>query len=133
MSYFTKKDQKPKPAEPGRIHQFRGKPLAPFSWGAEATMYRLIGGKPTPFEEYTYTIFLLLSKTPAQMDALRTDEQISDFRIEAGEWADREKLRGKEGWAELSALAETIIKERNEAAAIEPVPTPERTNKPGKE
>ena len=130
MSYFKK--EKPTPAEPGRIHQFRGKPLAPFSWGAEATMYRLIGGKPTPFEEYTYTIFLLLTHTPAQMDALRTDEQISAFRLAAGEWADRENLRGPDGWKELSHLAETIIKERNEAAAIVPAPSPERTKKPGK-
>lgn len=123
-------DAKP-PVQIGRKHSFRGKQLAPFSWGAEATMYRVIGGKPTPFEEYTYTIYLLLAKTPQQMDALRTEEQISAFRIEAGEWADREKLGAAAGWKEISELANAIIKERQDAASIVPVPPKPGKTKPG--
>lgn len=106
-----------------RIHTFRGSQLAPYGFGVRAALFRIGEGSALPsFEEACYLVFLLLKKTPAQVDTIRTAKQISAFRQEAGEWAEREQVMDGEGWKELYTLALSILEPVSEANKIEPAP-----------
>jgi hypothetical protein len=122
-------DKKAAP-EMGRTFTFRGKELAPFSWNARTTLYRLMSERTPLIEEYTYIVYLLLAKTPKQMDALRGEDALATFRIEAGEWAEKERLGGGKGWEELKTLADSIVDAVQRAESFEPVPS--KKTKPGK-
>lgn len=82
-------------------------------------------------EEYTYLIYLLLTKKPAQMDALRSEESLAAFRIEAGEWAEREKLGDGQGWEDLKSAAHAVLGETKKAESLEPTPSKGRKKRVG--
>lgn len=122
MSKYLASKTKPAPAEIGRRFYFREKELTPFSWNARVTLYRVMSESTPLIEEYTYLVYLLLSKTPQQMDALRSESSISAFRLEAGEWADKEGIfPGGPGWDELKKTAQEVLDAVKNAEAIEPV------------
>lgn len=121
MSYLESKHVAA-PTEIGRGFYFRDKKLAPFSWNARVTLYRIMSESTPLIEEYTYLIYLLANKTPQQMDALRSESAISAFRIEAGEWAHNEGIiPGSSAWSDLKKSAQEILGAVKNAEALEPV------------
>lgn len=120
-------DDEPIETQHERTFNFRGKPLAPYSYLYRAAFYRIGEGHRMPaFEEFTYLVFMLANKTPREMDALRSADSIATFREEAASWADRERVTEGKGWDELETLARSILQPVAEAESLMPAPT----NKP---
>lgn len=118
-----------------RTFEFRGQPLAPYTFKHQAALYRLRENCVLPaFEEYPYLVYLLLTRKKAEeADALRAPQAIAKFRIEAGDWAERESLRDGTGWDELQKLAESILTPVKKAEDIVPAPVAGTVRRPGNE
>jgi hypothetical protein len=99
---------------------FRGKEIHPYSFMYRAAFYRVTGiGIMPGLERFVYLVYLL-TKTPKEVNAIRTDEDIQRFQIEAGEWADSENLTEDGGWNEVEALANSILSPVKRAESIVP-------------
>ena len=110
---------------------FRGKELHPFSFMYRAAFYRVTGiGIMPGLERFVYLLYLL-TKTPKQVNAIRTEEDIQKFHIEAGEWADAENLTSDDGWNEVERTANAILNPVKHAESI--VPDVKPSGKPGNE
>jgi hypothetical protein len=105
-------------------HSFRGQPLAKFSFGHRAALYRLGGGVALlPYEESPYLVFMLLHKKPHEVDALRTPDALSKFRAEAQAWSDKNGIVTESGWNEVHAIARAILKATEDAEAVAVAPS----------
>lgn len=105
-------------------HYFREERLEAYSFKYRSALYRISEGHRLPLiEECPYLVFMLLTKKPGEMDAIRSPESIAQFREEAGEWVDENKLSEGAGWNELHALYKRITEPVEAAEAIEPAPT----------
>lgn len=116
-----------------RTFEFRGQPLASYTFKHQAALYRLRENSVMPaFEEYPYLVYLLLTRKRAEeADALRSLQSLSKFRMEAGDWAERENLRDGAGWDELQKLAESILTPVKKAEDIVPAPVAGTVKRPG--
>jgi hypothetical protein len=95
-----------KEPELGRKFQFRGKELAYYSYNHRAAMFRL--GTMTDYEFCVYLV-RILTMDETTLDAIRSPEEISKFRIGTGKWADQHKIARGAGMEEIQNLADAII------------------------
>lgn len=115
---FDPEDDQPQPAQ---SFEFRGTPLAKYSFGHRAALCRM--GDLTDYEFCTYLVRILLLD-PLKVDAIRGADAITAFRIEAGQWADKEGVSRAAGLVEIQSLADQILTEVAKAESLEPVATP---------
>lgn len=99
------------PAQAKAEFSFRGKPLAHFGFGHRACMFRLGAAIDA---EYAIYLIRILQMTLDEVDAIREEKDISAFRIESGNWADREGITTPKGLEEIMALANSILAEGKE-------------------
>jgi len=90
---------------------FRGKPLEKFSFDRQAAAQRL--GDRSGAENDALLVYLCL--TPIQkVRQLREDDAVEAFRVEMGQWCDREKItinpRNK-GRQEIAVIAKRVYED----------------------
>ena len=121
-------DDQPEP-QLGRKFTFQGKPLADYSWNHRAALQRL--GSLTDYEFCAYLV-RLLQMDEREVDAIRTPEQMADFRIATGKWADAAGVSRSKGLEQLQALVDEIIGAVNAAEDLQAAPNPDAKKKQGK-
>jgi hypothetical protein len=118
MSHDPEDDQPE--VELGRKFYFRDKELAAYSFNHRAALFRM--GDLTDYEFCTYLIRMLLIPI-REVDCIRTPEQLSDFRINAGKWADDNNVSKGDGLTELQSLVDSILGQLAKAEELLPKAT----------
>lgn len=101
----------------GRVYSFRGTELARYAFNHRAALFRL--GVLTDYEFCVYLVRLLMIG-PKEIDAIREPDAITQFRLTAGEWADREGVSSGKGLDELRKLCDDITSPVKEAESVRP-------------
>lgn len=107
--------------ELGRRFYFKGKALPPYSFNHRAALMRL--GSLTDYEFCTYLIRVLLLPID-RVDSIRGDAAVAAFRIETGQWADKENVSRGKGLDELQKVADEIMDDLTKAESLTPAAAP---------
>lgn len=92
-----------------------GKTLNRFSWHHYCAWLRLFEFGDVSGREAAPVLLYLLQRNAAGVDRLRSEAQLSAFRIEAGDWAERTpEARSPEAFA----LYQEILADREDAGRV---------------
>ena len=78
-------------ADLGVVHTFKGKRLEPLTSGRLAAYQRLELGTARTYETH-YTLLYICTQGAQKLDKARSEDQCSQLRIEASDWAESLKL-----------------------------------------
>lgn len=115
--------------ELGRKFYWRGKELAAFSYNYRCALFRLTPGVSLTNFEHDFLFLYLLLQTPKKVDSLRSEDEISTFRLEVGKWVQKNKLDEK--YDEIRALVKSIMDPVAEAESLVPALPPGEKAAPG--
>lgn len=96
-----------KPSQHGRVFNFLGKPLRPYSFTHRLAYYRICpSGNSSMMENAMMLLYLLSTCDKAACENLQNEKEIRAFRLQAAEWAETNWRDGIE--AAMAVFAEIM-------------------------
>ncbi len=97
----------------GRLYAIGGINLKPYSFAHRVAFYRIRKGDISQVESDAIFLFVL-TKEAKTLDLVRGEERESAFRLEACEWAEKQRL------GDILSVAAEIYADLDRALAVEP-------------